>query len=190
VAAAAGEFIGPWGRLQSFIAVEELSGMLPLHEAIPVAGRLPAAVFRAWKRGLIAEMVRVVHAFHRRRWFHKDLYLCHFYIAREDAERLPEWRGRVHLIDWHRAEHHPWTWAWWQAKDLGQLLFASDLAEVTARDRLWFWRLYQESDRRSRFLRPWIQLRAWSYHRHERRRLARAQIRHRHDRRESGASAA
>src|SRR5688572_1838906 len=25
---AAGEFIGPWGRLQSFLAVEELTGML------------------------------------------------------------------------------------------------------------------------------------------------------------------
>ena len=36
-AVAAGEFIGPWGRLQSFLAVEELHGMLPLHEAIPAA---------------------------------------------------------------------------------------------------------------------------------------------------------
>src|SRR5262249_51373388 len=31
---AAGEFIGPWGRLQSFLAVEELTDMVPLHEAI------------------------------------------------------------------------------------------------------------------------------------------------------------
>src|SRR5205807_3575961 len=30
---AAGESIGPWGRLQSFLAVEELTGMLPLHQA-------------------------------------------------------------------------------------------------------------------------------------------------------------
>src|SRR5205085_6601985 len=36
-AVAAGEFIGPWGRFQSFLAVEELYGMLPLHEAIPAA---------------------------------------------------------------------------------------------------------------------------------------------------------
>ena len=37
LAAAAGEFIGPWGRLQSFIAIEELTDMLPLHEAVPAA---------------------------------------------------------------------------------------------------------------------------------------------------------
>src|ERR1700677_765474 len=31
---AAGESIGPWGKLQSFLAVEELTDMLPLHQAI------------------------------------------------------------------------------------------------------------------------------------------------------------
>ena len=36
---AAGEYLGPWGRLQSFLAVEELAGMLPLHEAVPAAAR-------------------------------------------------------------------------------------------------------------------------------------------------------
>ena len=34
---AGGEYIGPWGRLQSFLAVKELTGMLPLHQAIPAA---------------------------------------------------------------------------------------------------------------------------------------------------------
>ena len=32
---AAGDWLGPWGRLQSFLAVEELTGMLALHQAIP-----------------------------------------------------------------------------------------------------------------------------------------------------------
>ena len=45
---AGGEFIGPWGRLQSFIAVEELTDMLPLHEAVPAAAAaLDPATFRA-----------------------------------------------------------------------------------------------------------------------------------------------
>ena len=48
-AVAAGEYIGPWGRLQSFLAVEELIGMLPLHEAVPLAAeRLDPASFRRW----------------------------------------------------------------------------------------------------------------------------------------------
>ena len=46
-AVAAGEFIGPWGRLSSFLAVEELTDMLPLHQAIPLAAsQLQADVFR------------------------------------------------------------------------------------------------------------------------------------------------
>ena len=45
-AAACGEQIGPWGRLQSFLAVEELTDMLPLHEAIPAAaGHLSPSEF-------------------------------------------------------------------------------------------------------------------------------------------------
>jgi heptose I phosphotransferase len=173
VAAAAGEYIGPWGRLQSFLAVEELTGMLPLHEAIPAAaGRLDPDVFRRWKRGLIAEMVRITHALHRRRWFHKDLYLCHFYIAQEDTQRVPVWQGRIQLIDLHRLGHHPWLWPWWQAKDLAQLLYSSEVPGVTARDRLWFWRLYfagRRSGRATRWFRQWVRLQAWNYRRHNRR---------------------
>src|SRR5207302_6975329 len=59
-AVAAGEYIGPWGRFQSFLAVEELTDMLPLHEAIPAAARrLAPTLFQIWKRTLITEMARL-----------------------------------------------------------------------------------------------------------------------------------
>jgi heptose I phosphotransferase len=173
---AAGEFIGPWGRLQSFLAVEELSGMLPLHQAVPLAAaRLAPDAFGRWKRGLIAEMAAVVLDLHRRRRFHKDLYLCHFYIAEEDTARLPEWPGRLRLIDLHRLGHHPWTAPWWRAKDLSQLLYSSDVPGVEARDRLRFWRLYRRSLGMSwsaRLFEWWIRLRAWNHQRRARRRTA------------------
>ena len=79
---------------------------------------------------------------HRRRCFHKDLYLCHFYIAEEDVRRLPEWAGRVRLIDLHRLARHPWTWPWWQSKDLAQLLYSSDVPGVTAPTGYSFARLH------------------------------------------------
>ena len=41
--------------------------------------------FRIWKKGLAQEMARLAQELHRRRFFHKDLYLCHFYIARADT---------------------------------------------------------------------------------------------------------
>jgi heptose I phosphotransferase len=153
---ACAEYIGPWGRLQSFLAVEELADMLPLHEAIPQAqSNLPLAVFRCWKRGLIEEMARLVRALHARRCFHKDLYLCHFFIPRNATERLPAWRGHVHLIDLHRLRRHPWTWRYFQAKDLAQLLFSSENPGVDSRDRLLFWRTYLNSGGRDGSA-PWL----------------------------------
>jgi tRNA A-37 threonylcarbamoyl transferase component Bud32 len=142
---AAAEYIGPWGKLRSVLAVEELAGMLSLQEAIPLAAvRQDAHSFRQWKRGLAVEMARLTRMLHDRRCFHKDFYLCHFFIAGEDTRRQPEggWRGRVHLIDLHRLAHHPRTWKIWQTKDLAQLLYASEIVGIDARDRLTFWRAY------------------------------------------------
>ena len=41
---AAGELVGPHGRLQSFIAIAELTDMLPLHEAIPLAAQIARCI--------------------------------------------------------------------------------------------------------------------------------------------------
>jgi heptose I phosphotransferase len=174
---AAAEFIGPMGRLQSVLAVEELTGLLPLHEAIPLAHRLmPPDVFRRWKRSLIEELARLARLLHDRRCFHKDLYLCHFYIPAGDTQGLPAtWRNRVHLIDLHRLSHHPWTWRIWQVKDLAQLLYSSDVEGVDARDRLWFWRAYLGPGTRNRdsWVRRWVVYKWRRYARHNERRKLR-----------------
>src|SRR5262245_29928133 len=71
-AVAAGELVGPHGRLQSFIAIEELADMLPLHEAVPLAAeKLEPATFERWKGSLSAELVRLSVGFHGRQVFHK-----------------------------------------------------------------------------------------------------------------------
>src|SRR5262249_10605025 len=168
---AAGEYIGPWGRLQSFLAVEELADMVPLHEAIPAAqGNLPPDKFREWKGGLITELARMTRLLHGRRCFHKDLYLCHFFIPQEDLEGFPDsWFGRVFVIDLHRLGHHPWFWRVWQVKDLAQLLYSSEIRGVDARDRLWFWRQYLAGERRTRtegWLRRFVLLKWRRYRRH------------------------
>jgi len=176
-AVAAGETIGPWGNLQSFLAVEELTGMLPLHEAIPAAAAyLDAATFREWKRGLSAEVARLTRQLHQRRCFHKDLYLCHFYIPAADTERLPCWTGGVYLIDLHRLGQHPWTWRFWQVKDLAQLLYSSEVQGVDARDRLRFWHSYLAGEHPTRLLSwlRWAVLFKWRrYRQHNLRREAR-----------------
>ena len=167
---AAGEAIGPWGKLQSFLAVEELTGMLPLHQAIPAASRqLDGYRFARWKRGLAREVARLTRELHRRRRFHKDLYLCHFYLPQADTWVEPaSWRGRLHLIDLHRLARHPLTWRWWQVKDLGELAYSSEVIGVTARDRVRFWRHYLGDDGRlgAWWLRRALLLKWQRYRRH------------------------
>jgi heptose I phosphotransferase len=172
---AAGQFIGPWFRLQGFLAVEELHGMHPLHEAVPLAAaRLDPAAFARWKRGLTAELARIARELHRRKVFHKDLYLCHFYIPDALTRRVPDsWAGRAVMIDLHRLARHPVTAAWWQVKDLAQFLYSSDVPGVTARDRVRFWKLYRADWPGSPpgdWLRPLIRLKWRLYRRHARRR--------------------
>jgi heptose I phosphotransferase len=169
---AAAEYVGPWCSLRSFLAVEELAGMLPLHEAIPLAAvRQDAAAFRRWKRSLVAEMARLTRMLHDRRCFHKDLYLCHFYVDRDETLAVPPegWHGRVYLIDLHRLSHNPLTWRVWQIKDLAQLLYSSEIVGVDARDRLGFWREYSgiwPSRRDGGWLRRFVLLKWRRYRRH------------------------
>jgi heptose I phosphotransferase len=168
---AAGEFVGPWGNLQSFLAIEELTDMLPLHQAIPLASRqLDPAAFRTWKAGLTRELARLTRILHDKSSFHKDLYLCHFFIARADTTSVPTaWANRVCMIDFHRLGHHPLTWPLWISKDLGQLLYSSEIEGIDARDRLRFWHAYmgaRRHSRRGRWLRATVLLRGRRYRDH------------------------
>ena len=136
------------GPLQSFLAVEDLGGMLALHELIPLAaGRLTPHDFEAWKRGLVVELARLTRELHRRRAFHQDLYLCHFYACVSDIDVTPaDWRGRVIAIDFHRLLRSPVFARRFQVKDLAQLLFSTDgVIGVTLRDILRFERAYRRA---------------------------------------------
>lgn len=168
-AVAAAEYIGPWGRLQSFLAVEELADMLPLHEAVPAAAaQLDPKTFRAWKQTLGVEVARLTRALHDLRYFHKDLYLCHFYIPRQWTQAIPRWQGQVHLIDLHRLRRHRFTWRLWQMKDLAQLLYSSDVRGIDVRDRVRFWHAYLGVERRhwlARLVRYGILVK-WQRYRH------------------------
>jgi heptose I phosphotransferase len=140
---AAGEHIGPRTELRSFLAVAELAGCAPVNELLPqLAGRLDALAFTRLKRRLIAEMARITATLHAALVFHKDLYLCHFFV---DSHRLDRDGNtpRMVLIDLHRlGEHRLWP-NWWRWKDLGQLLFSTEgVAGINDADRRRFWRRY------------------------------------------------
>ena len=136
---AAGELSGAWGRVEGFLMIEELIGCHPLHEAIPaMQSRLDAVAFDAWKRGVIDAMATITARLHEARAFHRDLYLCHYYL---DPDR-PE--APLYLIDLHRLKSPRFGAIWWRWKDLAQLLFSTIGVEgVSGRDRVRFWRSYR-----------------------------------------------
>lgn len=141
---AAGERIGPKGHLNSFLMIAELTGCEAVNELLPrLASELDTVAFGARKRRLIAEMARITATLHAARVFHKDLYLCHFFLADNRVDQGPE-NARVSLIDLHRLEEHRLWPDWWRWKDLGQLLYSTEGVDgVTDRDRLRFWRIYR-----------------------------------------------
>ena len=149
--------------------------MVRLHTAVSLAAaNMDAETFETWKRGLILELARLTRLLHDRCRFHKDLYLSHFFIPRSAvSDSVPDWHGQVYLIDFHRLGHHHLTWPLWQAKDLGQLLFSSQIPGVTNRDRLRFWRCYLSMNRRDRWLRPLVLFKNWTYQRHRNRKQRR-----------------
>lgn len=140
---AVGERIGPWGGLQSYLMVAELVDQAPLHEAIPaLAGSMDPVAFDRLKRAIVIEMAEIVARLHSASAFHKDLYLCHFFLPRDGLQ--PGGAGRLCLIDLHRLAVHRWSSVRWRCKDLGQLLFSTEgVVGVVDRDRLRFWKHYR-----------------------------------------------
>ena len=153
---AVGERIGPWGGLQSYLMVAELVDQAPLHEAIPtLSGSLEPVAFDRLKRALIVEMAEVVARLHAAHAFHKDLYLCHFFLPSDGFQ--PGGGGRLCLIDLHRLAVHRWSGARWRCKDLGQLLYSTEgVAGIDNRDRLRFWKHYR---RRMKLRLPQVEAR-------------------------------
>jgi heptose I phosphotransferase len=177
---AVGERVGPHGQLHSYLALKELTEMTALHEAIALAAAaLPPATFCRWKRRLTIALAQLVARLHQLHYFHRDLYLCHFFVP-DSAIHTPldTSTGDIAMIDLHRLTYHPFSAAWWRLKDLAQLLYSSNVDGVGARDRLRFARYYAGRYRRSwtwRALRWLISVRWRNYERHNRnRRIKRA----------------
>ena len=119
---------------------------------------------------MIAEMARITATLHAARVFHKDLYLCHFFLDHE-VDSAGAGALRLSLIDLHRLKEHRLWPDWWRWKDLGQLLFSTyGVDGITDRDRLRFWRIYRRrvGIRRPRWHARMVRLRAARYLEHNR----------------------
>ena len=102
---AAGEQSARAPALQSFLMIAELTGSTAVNELLPqLADRLDRAELCRLKRRVIAEMARITATLHRARVFHKDLYLCHFFLEPRQAHSGLSSEG-LSLIDLHRLRN-------------------------------------------------------------------------------------
>jgi heptose I phosphotransferase len=166
---AAGERIVPGEPATSYLMIAELVGFEPLHEAIPkLEAELDAARFERVKRALAAEVAAISARLHAANFYHKDLYLCHFFL---DMSTIDNKHLRISLIDLHRLERSSRPSRRGLAKDLGQLLFSTrGVAGIGDRDRLRFWSRYRKASglRRPRGIARVVVWKAARYEAHNR----------------------
>jgi heptose I phosphotransferase len=153
---AIGERLDPAVGLQSYLAVRELTGCRALNELLPdVARELAPLAFRRWKRLVSAELARLTQRLHGHGYFHKDWYLCHFFVhpKLQWATHADALQGQVQVIDWQRMTRHRWLAWYYRIKDLAQLAYSTLGLPITDRDRMFFLRQYApEASRRDRHM--------------------------------------
>ncbi|MBL8823588.1 MAG: lipopolysaccharide kinase [Planctomycetia bacterium] len=166
---AAGQMISSTGQLLSYLAIRELTGMLALHQAIPLASSImPAATFSLWKQSVFEQCAAISRKLHQAGRYHKDLYLCHFYVTMPVANQSVP--GPLAIIDLHRMGHHPLLGWRWQIKDLAQFLYSTwNVTGIAESDRSQFMHNYLQTDRLTEHEKSWwhlIQNKARRYARH------------------------
>jgi heptose I phosphotransferase len=163
----------PARECKSILVLHSLEGYTALHHYLPSRwntvrhSREGRREWQQFKRTLVGQMAEMVRRLHAADLYHRDLYLCHFFLREDGA--LPNGFDLV-LIDWGRLKSSKRRR--WLTKDLAQLLFSTDLPGITQTDRLRFACCYFGVDSLRQV--PWpmrqsILLKSSNYHRHERR---------------------
>jgi heptose I phosphotransferase len=89
------------------------------------------------KRNLIRNIGNLVRQLHLHSVIHRDLYLCHLRIRKEDLTSQTEsLRLPIYLMDLHRARVRRFRRLRWIVKDLGSLYFSMLQIGISTTDQL------------------------------------------------------
>jgi len=124
-------------RRRSFVLCEELSGHDSLETvAAQWAHQPPSPLAR---RRLILAVARFVRRLHEAGVAHRDLYICHLML---DRQQWAQGEARLAVLDLHRARLQPKLSAYWRKRDLAALLFSTLDLGLPASSQLRFLRAY------------------------------------------------
>ena len=112
---------------KSFIVTEDLGDTETLEDLCRDWKKHPPD-FRL-KRALIARVAGIARKMHANGVNHRDFYLCHFRLGKDEDKNQP-----LYLIDLHRAQLRERTPRRWVVKDLGGLYFSSMDIGLSKRD--------------------------------------------------------
>ena len=119
-------------KRQSFLLTRELTAAESLESYCQEWLDNPPS--RNERNKLIRQLANYVKTIHDERWFHRDLYLCHFLKALDEEDKY-------YLIDLHRMQHKRFSRRW-RIKDLSALYYSAFEYGVSVRDVLYFIRCY------------------------------------------------
>ena len=124
-------------RRRSFVLCEELSGHDSLEAVAAQWVHQPPSPLA--RRRLILAVARFVRRLHEAGVAHRDLYICHLML---DRQQWAQGEARLAVLDLHRARLQPKLSAYWRKRDLAALLFSTLDLDLPALSRLRFLRAY------------------------------------------------
>jgi heptose I phosphotransferase len=129
-------------NLQSFVMTEDLGDILSLEDlCADWQNNSPDAKF---KRQLITAVAKLAKKIHENGVNHRDFYLCHLCLDRQDINKRDMTKINLYLIDLHRVLIHNQPSITANMKDIAALYFSSMGIGLTQRDYLRFKMHYQQ----------------------------------------------
>jgi len=101
------------------------------------------------KQLLLKKVAEIVKKIHKNGLNHRDLYICHFLLRKNNEEADKD--SRLFLIDLHKAQIREKVPERWIIKDLSALYFSAMHIGLTNRDFLRFVKIYRGQTLRSIF---------------------------------------
>jgi len=126
-------------KLKSFLITKELDKTVSLEDYCANWPKNNPS-FRE-KQLLLTKVAKIVKKMHENGLNHRDLYICHFLLRKNNKEADDD--SRLFLIDLHKAQIRENVPERWLIKDLSALYFSAMHIGLTKRDFLRFVKIYR-----------------------------------------------